>query len=253
MPVVGNFDPPITTKSTPVVTSSGPSINNVAVSVAKSLLTWNAIATSGVKSVRVTLDGKAVASISKPSAAAVGVNYSATMGALKVGTHNYVITVTSKAGKVATEKGSFAVVAPPRIAAVIVSTAKRLISWKIAAAGGLASYSLRINGKVVSQITPPGTPGAGYSAKMGALGAGKHSYLITVTDKVGRVTQVRGSFTLPASRAATSAVFANAARTALATSAKVDWLYDLNGIADSTQPSNSKKDTAATDAVLAGY
>jgi hypothetical protein len=196
-----------------------------------------------------------VSRIGGPFAAESGANYLGKMGALPLGKHNYVITATDKLGRVSTSRGSFTMTAPPKINDVAAMVARRLISWKVAAPAGVASYVLRIDGKAVSQITAPSVPGRKYFGKMDALAAGKHNFAITVTDNAGRVVQARGSFTLTAAKAARNAVFLNAARTALSNSVKVDWLYDLGGIGASTQSSGSKKSTSASavDTVLAGY
>ena len=128
----------------------------MAVSLAKSRISWNAADSNGVTKVGLKIDGKVVSQINGPYAAASGVNYFAKLGSLMVGKHAYIITATDKYGKASTLNGSFTMTAPPKISGVVTGVANRLLSWKVAAAAGLAGYSLKIDGTVVSGITAPG-------------------------------------------------------------------------------------------------
>ena len=210
---------------------TGPAISGVSLSFTKNQLAFNAADTEGVAKVTLKIDGKALKPIgSLAAAASAGNSYYGKWGTLALGKHNYVITATDRRGNVSTVRGAFAMTAAPKVSNVTTAVAKRLISWKVAAPAGVAAYALTIDGKPASPITPPGKPAQAYSGSMGALKAGKHNFVITITDKVGRVAQAKGSFTVTAPKVVRNAVFSNVARSALSNSAKVDWLLDLNGI-----------------------
>jgi hypothetical protein len=102
-----------------------------------------------------------------------------------------------------------------------------------------------------------------YAGVFGALAAGTHTYVITATDKLGDVSTLSGSFTVPAASSGNSnsanktvaspnktlAAAALASVTSQADeSAKVAWMYD-----DSAADSESTADTNAVDAALAAY
>ncbi len=146
----------------------------------------------------------------------------------------------------------------PTIRQVAVSQAKGRISWNAVDPDGVASSTLKIDGKTVSNVSGPyaATSGVNFSAAYGALAVGDHTYTITATDKRGNVSSSSGSFILTASSsAAKNALFSAASLTALSNSAKVDWLYDIGGLVDSTPPRSNKNDTSsdAVDTVLATY
>jgi hypothetical protein len=86
--------------------TAGPSICAVKVSTASLSVSinWKIYAPGGVKSYALTIDGNAV-TVVPPSAPGTG--YTGTTGSLAAGTHNYVITVTDNAGRVATFASSF--------------------------------------------------------------------------------------------------------------------------------------------------
>jgi hypothetical protein len=123
---------------------------------------------------------------------------------------------------------------------------------------GVASCTLKIDGKAVSNVNGPyaAASGVNFSASYGSLAAGNHTYTITATDKAGNVSSSSGSFTLTASSStARNALFSAASLSALSKSTKADWLYDLSGLLDSTSSSADKNKTSAdaVDAVLAAY
>ena len=159
------------------------------VSSAKGKLTWNAVASGGMASVGLSIDGKSVSSIGGPYAAPVGVNYSAAIGSRLAGSHSYVITATDKAGHSSTLDGTFNIVAAsvagPTISGVVVSMAKAKISWNVADASGVAGVGLSIDGKTVTGIGGPyaAASGSNYCGSFRSLAAGDHSYVITATDK----------------------------------------------------------------------
>ncbi len=70
-----------------------------------------------------------------------------------------------------------------------------------------------------------------FSAPLGSLAAGDHTYKITATDRAGNTATLNGSFTLDASSSdARNALFAQQGLSPLNASAKVDWLYNLGGL-----------------------
>jgi hypothetical protein len=140
---------------------------------------------------------------------------------------------------------------------VTVSEVKGKISWNAVDSDGVASSTLKIDGVAVSNVGGPysaaPSPGVNFSASYGSLAAGTHAYIITATDKAGNVSTSNGSFTTGSSNATYNALFASASRSALPSSAKVDWVYDLGGLLDTQSSSDNKSTANAVDAVLAGY
>jgi hypothetical protein len=79
------------------VVNAGPTISQIAVSVARGVITWNAYDPDGVETVSVTIDGIAK-KISGPYKAATGYNYSAAFATLPAGRHTFIIRATDTAG-----------------------------------------------------------------------------------------------------------------------------------------------------------
>jgi hypothetical protein len=226
--------------------NTGPTISQVTVSQAKGKISWNAVDSDGVAGSTLQIDGKAVPNVGGPYTAASGVNFSASYGALAAGNHTYTITATDKLGNSSQYTGSFTLVTNPgpTISGVVVSQAKGKISWNAADPDGVASSTLKIDGISVSNVGGPYTAisGVNFSASYGSLASGNHTYTITATDKAGNVSSSSGSFALSASSsAAKNALFSTASPFAPSNSAKVDWLYDLDGLFDSPQSSSEKE------------
>ena len=106
------------------------------------MITWNAVDSAGVAGASITVDNVNVTKLYGPYAASSGVNYGADYGVLAAGTHNYVITVTDKAGLSSTYNGPFNVTAstnnPPMISGVSVVTASNVITWNAVDSTGVA-------------------------------------------------------------------------------------------------------------------
>ena len=90
------------------VTNQGPTISQVAVSVAKGLLTWNACDSDGVGTVSVTIDGIAK-KVLGPYKATSGYNYQGVFSKLVSGSHAYVIKAVDGAGNASQYSGTFLV------------------------------------------------------------------------------------------------------------------------------------------------
>ncbi len=234
--------------------NSGPTIGQVVVSQTRGRISWNAVDTDGVTGATLVIDGTAVSNIAGPYTAASGVNFSASISSLASGDHTYTITATDGLGNASTVSGSFTLLAPvasgPTISQVVASQAKGRISWNAADPDGVRGCTLELDGILVSNIAGPfaAASGVNFSASIGSLASGSHTYKITATDKTGQSSTLSGSFTLDtSSNAARNALFSEPSLSALSGSAKADWLYELGGLSNGTQ-SNSDK---AVDAVLA--
>jgi hypothetical protein len=145
----------------------------------------------------------------------------------------------------------------PTISSVVVVPAQGLMTWNAQDSDSVASSSLTVDG-TAAKIYGPYTAASGvnYSGVFGTLSAGIHNYTITATDRSGNVSTSNGSFTVSASSsAAKNALFSVASLPAQSNSAKVDWLYGLGGLLNSTPSSSGKNNTSAdaVDAVLATY
>jgi hypothetical protein len=86
----------------------------------------------------------------------------------------------------------------PTISKVGVSEAKGTISWNVYDAAGVKGTSLKIDGKIVTDVSGPykAASGVNYIAKFGVLSAGSHTYTIRASDKSGVVSTLTGTFTL---------------------------------------------------------
>ncbi len=190
MPIVGNFDPPVTT------TSTGPTISGVvtAVTGANPVVTWTLDDSAGIASTTFTVNGKNVP-VFGPYGSKTHANYAAAIAGLNlaVGSHSFVIQATDSALTPisAQYSGSFtlvtAVTTGPTINQVVVSQARGKISWNATDPAGVKSSTLTIDGKAVSGVAGPfaAASGVNFSAPLGSLGVGDHTYAITVVDKTG--------------------------------------------------------------------
>ena len=81
---------------------------------------------------------------------------------------------------------------------VAVSQTAGQITWTAAASMGVQSASITMDGNALSNITGPldTANGVNYAATYGTLGAGAHTYVITVTDKDGATAQYTGTLTV---------------------------------------------------------
>ena len=241
------------------VTNTGPAISGVvaAVSGSNPVVTWTLDDSNGIASTTITVDGRKV-QVYGPYGSKTHANYAAALAGLKLspGDHSFVIQATDSAAKPVTTKynGTFTVVGTtnggttnsgPTIRNVVASTAKSVITWNASDPDGVASIRLMIDGAAVSGVGGPykAASGANYSWSFGSLSVGTHKYVIRATDRTGKVSTSSGSFAVSApSLAARNAVFAGASLSGVSNSAKVDWLYDLGGLLDSTE--SQKKNTS---------
>ncbi len=215
------------------VVSSGPTISQMAVSETTDVITWNVFDADGVAGSSVAIDGKTAAYIGGPYAASSGVNYYAPLGSLAAGQHTATLTATDKQGNVSTQNWNFTLANPtgPLISQVAVSQAKAFISWNCFDAQGVKSSSIQIDGKAAANVYGPykASSGVNFSATLSSMAAGTHTYTITATDGAGNVSTLTGSFTWGSSSA--QSALASAALANLSNSAKLDWLYDFDGLA----------------------
>jgi hypothetical protein len=143
----------------------------------------------------------------------------------------------------------------PVIGGVYVLSASGMMSWNAVDADGVAGATLTVDGTNVSQVNGPyaAASGVNFSGLFGTLAAGNHTYVITATDKLGNASTSSGQFTVAASSAAKSlarsAVMQSVAA-GPASSAKLDWLYD---VASPLSGGDGNTSGDATDAVLAAY
>lgn len=179
------------------VVTSGPTISRVVMSESQRVISWNAADAAGVTSSTLTIDGAPATRLYGPYTVAPGLNYAATYGGLTAGAHTCVITATDSAGLSSQYTGTFTV-AGPAISRVMVSTSQGLITWNAAAADGVASSSLTVDGTPVTRLYGPYTvaPGLNYAAVYGALSSGSHTYTIAATDAAGDQSQLTGTFTV---------------------------------------------------------
>ena len=82
------------------------------------------------------------------------------------------------------------------ISRVVASASQLALSWNVAAAGGVASSGLMIDGAVATNVLGPTAvaPGLAYSWLYGGLASGSHTYVITAADNGGRSSQLTGTF-----------------------------------------------------------
>ncbi|MFZ1935319.1 MAG: hypothetical protein WCB27_02620 [Thermoguttaceae bacterium] len=181
---------------------SGPTISQVVVSEATGRVSWNAVDPSGVVSSTLAIDGIAVAGVAGPFTASTGgVNFSGPLGNLADGTHTITITATDGAHVTSTFSEDFSVGStadsPPVISAISVSGPLGTITWNVADSAGVAGSTLTIDNHAVTVNGPAGTPtSANFSASLGLLSAGPHTFTITATDTLAEVATLTSTFTL---------------------------------------------------------
>ena len=175
----------------------GPTISGVIASESTGLITWNAVALSGVASSSLTIDGVSVTKLYGPYAATSGVNYAGAFDPLSSGTHTYVITATDNNGVVSQYTGTFA--PGPTISGVAVSYADKVMTWNAASTIGVAASGLTVDGTVIRIVQGPYLAPSGYNFLWGygVLAPGTHSYVITATDILGNSSQYAGTLTIP--------------------------------------------------------
>ncbi len=251
--------PPPPTIAGVVVAEAGTTKNGVLESNETIKITWMARSQSGIASQTMQVDGTLIKPINGPYG---GLYYSCPIGIWSAGSHSYTITATDTKGVSSNSTGTFSVAAAansgPTIGQVVVSQAKGRITWNAADTDGVKSCTLKIDGTLESNVGGPyiAASGVNFSATLGSLAAGNHTYTITATDRAGNVSSFSGSFTLSASSsAAKNALFSVASLSALSNSAKLDWVYDLGGLLSSGPSSSDKNNSSAdaVDAVLAAY
>ncbi|MEN6450791.1 MAG: hypothetical protein ABFC96_09885, partial [Thermoguttaceae bacterium] len=246
-------------------TNAGPTVSGVVVVPDSGIISWHAVDSDGVKSAMLTVDGTRVTTMYGPSPAGDGVNFSGLFGKLAAGNHTYVITTTDKLGNVTTTPSATFTVdggatnAGPTINSIVVLGSSGIISWHATDSDGVRGATLAVDDANVSRMYGPSAAGDGvnFSGVFGSLASGNHSYLITTTDKLGNSSTSSGTFSVSGSSGGgsvvNSAVRSAVLRSASASSAKVDWLYDLPSLTSATAKATSDDTTDAIDAVLAAY
>jgi large repetitive protein len=224
-------------------TSVGPTISLVTVSESRARISWNALDSKGVTGSTLSIDGNPVSSIAGPFTAVSGVNFSAPLDSLLAGMHSYSIAAFDGIGSTGTVVGTFTLAATttydPMISLVTIAQARGRISWNVFSPNTIANSTLQVDGVVVRGVVGPFTAASGvnFSAPLAGLTAGNHTYRITATDTLGRRSTALANFNLtvaiPAATSATrSAVFSGMSNSALTSSAKADWVFDLGGLTD---------------------
>ena len=182
-----------------VVVAEATATNGILESNENLVITWQITSAYSLASQTVTVDGNTIAPINGPYSS---VYYSCTIGKWAAGDHSYAIQATDSKGVSGTSTGTFTVVAPPNsdptIGLVAVSQSKGKISWNVLDPDGVAGSTITIDGKSASNVSGPFTASSGvnYSAPLGSLSAGDHSYTITATDKLGNVGTFTGTFSI---------------------------------------------------------
>jgi hypothetical protein len=178
------------------VITYGPAITGVVVAAAQALITWNAASSAGVVSCTLMVDGMPATHVGGPYTAPSGGNYSWSFNSLPCGNHTFTITATDTNAASSQYSGTFVV--GPVISKVVASGAQGLITWNVAAAVGVNSSSLAIDGATVSNVYGPYTapPGLNYGWAYGSYAAGQHTFTITATDTWGKLSQYTGSFSI---------------------------------------------------------
>jgi subtilase family serine protease len=216
----------------------GPTISNVTVSETKGRISWNAFSANGIASSTLKIDGTAVSNVGGPYTATSGVNFSAPLPVLAAGDHDYSITATDKAGSPVTVTGAFTLTNPitngPTISAVTVSQAKGRISWNSLSANGVASSTIVVDGKALGVSGPySAASGVNFSAPLGQLAAGSHSYTITATDRLGGVSNLTATFSLTSSIGSSGPTISPA--TVSQAKGRISWnVVDADGVRSTT-------------------
>ena len=172
-------------------------------------------------------------------------NFAAPLDSLLAGTHSYTITGFDGLGSQATVNGNFTLAATttfdPMISQVVVSQAKGGLAGTSSSPNSDRKQHDSIDGTTVTGVSGPfaTSSGVNFSAPLGSLAAGTHSYRIAATDNLGRQSASLANFNLTAptavaaAGAAQNSVFSSLADSPLGNSAKVDWLFDGSAMDDS--------------------
>jgi large repetitive protein len=208
-----------------VTGTSTPTINNVMLAANQGTITWNTAAVGGIKSATLSVDGIA-STVAGPWDAASGYNYQGTFGALASGNHSYTITITGNSGLTTKSTGVFAV-SGPTISKVAVATAAGSMTWNVTGSNGVASTALTVDGVGVSLSGAyAALSGSNYSAALGSLTTGSHTYVITASDNSGRWSQFSGIFQVTNPAPTISKVAVSVAKGLITCNA-----YDADGVA----------------------
>jgi hypothetical protein len=235
------------------------------------VITWSAADSDGVAVTTLEVDGKAMGPVYGP----YGTNYAAALGTLAPGSHAYVIRATDAAGApVSTQyTGTFNVAgstpsptpAGPAIANIVIAelngngdgiiqaSEKIVVTWSLSDPDGIFSTSAMMDNLPAKAVYGP--YGVNYSAVFDPLSAGSHSLTIRAADSSSAHTASQYSGTINIAQAA-AVIFAKSAdlgtTNGQTSSAKTDWLLNLDGVTASTGTKKSDS-TNAVDMVLASY
>jgi len=179
----------------------GPTISLVVVSEAKGKITWNVVAPNGLQISTLAIDGTLISNVAGPFTATSGVNFSGPLGSLTAGVHTYTITATDMFANVSTVSDSFTV-SPisdvgPTISQIAVSEVTGKISWVVVDPNGGISSTLAVDGTSMPSVSRQIVSGSevDFSAPLGPLAAGDHTYLITAADIAGSTATSTDTFT----------------------------------------------------------
>lgn len=212
---------------------SRPTISAVTANTARGTIGWKVADAQGVKSVKLWIDGKAAPKVFGPYAAEGGSSYIGTMGLLKKGNHTYWIKATDTLGNATALKGTFVINnSGPAISKACVSAGK--ITCNVGDPQGVARVRIWIDNKTELKIAGPHSAaiGADYSAAIGKVTRGEHTYTIRAIDKAGNASTIRGSFSsagvskVSNSRTLATNAFFETLATTPTSSAKATWFFD---------------------------
>ena len=149
------------------------------------------------------IDNRTVANVAGPFATADGsVDFSGPLGPLTVGSHSYQIIAIDGAGIGSTLNNTFNITSTaPIISQVAISQPTARITWNVSGLNPIASSTLQIDKTTVLNVLGPlasPTGGVNFSAPLGTLSVGTHTYLITATDTLGNVSTSSNNFTITA-------------------------------------------------------
>jgi hypothetical protein len=256
-----------------VTAGSGPTIGKVVVVVNRSpaMITWNVADTAGIQSTSIAMDGNPVTAVYGPYGSKYDANYSASIGNLSAGTHNYVITATDVNGVTNTYADVCTVnstAGGPIIGKIVVDLNRStpVITWNVADTAGIRSTSITVDGNPVNRVYGPygSKYDANYAGVVGNLSSGSHSYAITATGADGVVKTYTGTFTVAGAggsnggdndgsdngnHGGSTGSISNDSATVKTNSAtvKTNWLVDYASVAASVHASTSNVDAAFAD------
>ncbi len=192
------------------VIRSGPAISQIVVVTANGLMTWNVNDPDGIASTSLKVDGAPALRLYGPYEAASGQNYAGTFGTLAPGDHSYVITATDRLGNSSQYNGTVKVDSSrPVISSVVVVPGKKLMTWNLQAQNGIAYTSVMVDGISATRIYGPyaAASGVNYAGTFSTPWTdGNHNYTVTGADKLGKVSQYSGTFTVASAGPAVSHV-----------------------------------------------